>query len=147
MQETQVGSLGWEGSHGKEMATHSSILVWENPIDRGAWWATDYGVAKNQTQLSTSEYSRTWYCWVLLGAMVSHVQLPESWEDSWCRWAETELHFPASSRSAHINDARQNPMPCLPSPHPGVLQNQLSLLFSDVTFLSDIKFIGWMFMG
>ena len=22
------------------MATHSSILAWENPMDRGAWWAT-----------------------------------------------------------------------------------------------------------
>ena len=24
----------------------------ENSIDRGAWWATDHGVAKSQTQLS-----------------------------------------------------------------------------------------------
>ena len=24
----------------------------ENPMDRGAWWATVHGVAKNQTQLS-----------------------------------------------------------------------------------------------
>ena len=22
---------------------------WENPVDRGAWWATDHGVAKSQT--------------------------------------------------------------------------------------------------
>ena len=27
----QVGSLGWEDSPGEEMATHSSILVWEIP--------------------------------------------------------------------------------------------------------------------
>ena len=25
------------------MATHSSILAWENPMDRGAWWATVHG--------------------------------------------------------------------------------------------------------
>ena len=25
----------------------------ENPMDRGAWWATVYGVAKSRTQLST----------------------------------------------------------------------------------------------
>ena len=31
----------------KEMATHSSIL--ENPMDRGAWWATVHGVTKSQT--------------------------------------------------------------------------------------------------
>ena len=24
----------------------------ENPMDRGAWWATAHGVAKSQTQLS-----------------------------------------------------------------------------------------------
>ena len=33
------------------MATHSSILAWRVPMDRGAWWATVYGVAKSQTRL------------------------------------------------------------------------------------------------
>ena len=28
------------------MATHSSILAWENPMDRGAWWAAAHGVGK-----------------------------------------------------------------------------------------------------
>ena len=37
----------------KEMATHSSILAWENSVDRGAWWAIVHGVAKSQTQLSS----------------------------------------------------------------------------------------------
>ena len=27
------------------MATHSSILAWRIPVDRGAWWATVHGVA------------------------------------------------------------------------------------------------------
>ena len=31
MQETQVQSLGLEDPLEKEMATHSSILAWENP--------------------------------------------------------------------------------------------------------------------
>ena len=31
MQEAQVRSLGWEDTLEKEMATHSSILVWEIP--------------------------------------------------------------------------------------------------------------------
>ena len=34
------------------MATHSSILVWEIPMDRGAWWATVHGVTKSQTRLN-----------------------------------------------------------------------------------------------
>ena len=40
MQETQetrvYPSVGWEDPMEKEMATHSSILAWENPMDRGA---------------------------------------------------------------------------------------------------------------
>ena len=35
--ETQVQSLGQEDLLEKEMATHSSILVWKNPMDGGAW--------------------------------------------------------------------------------------------------------------
>ena len=31
----------------KEMATHSSILVWKQSMDRGAWWATVHGVAES----------------------------------------------------------------------------------------------------
>ena len=39
------------------MATHSSILVWRVPMDRGAWWAAVHGVAQSWTwlqQLSSS---------------------------------------------------------------------------------------------
>ena len=35
----------------KEMATHSSVLAWENPRDGGAWWAAVYGVAQSWTRL------------------------------------------------------------------------------------------------
>ena len=51
MQETQVGSLGWEDPLEKEMATHSSIPAWGIPMDRGAWQAAIHGVTKSQTQL------------------------------------------------------------------------------------------------
>ena len=52
MLETRVRSLGQEDALEKEMATPSSILVLKNPMDRGAWWATVYGVAKSWIQLS-----------------------------------------------------------------------------------------------
>ena len=52
MQETSVQSLGWEDPLEEGMATHSSILAWRIPMDRGAWQATVHGVAKSQTQLS-----------------------------------------------------------------------------------------------
>ena len=32
----------------KEMATHSSVLAWRIPMDRGAWRAIVYGVTKSQ---------------------------------------------------------------------------------------------------
>ena len=49
MQETQVRSLGQEDPLEEEMATYSSILAWENPMDRGAWKALVHGVSKSQT--------------------------------------------------------------------------------------------------
>ena len=52
MQETWLRSLGWEGTLEKGKATHSGILSWKIPIDRGPWWATVHGVAKSQTRLS-----------------------------------------------------------------------------------------------
>ena len=36
-------------SPGGGMATHSSILSWRIPMDRGAWQATVHGVAKSRT--------------------------------------------------------------------------------------------------
>ena len=54
-----VGDLGWRPlipGLGRcprgGMATHSSILAWRSPVDRGAWRVTVPGVAKTQTQLS-----------------------------------------------------------------------------------------------
>ena len=48
MQDTRVQSLGWEDPLEEGMATHSSILAWRIPMDRGAWWATALGVTKSQ---------------------------------------------------------------------------------------------------
>ena len=53
MQEMQVWSLGWENPLEKGMATHSNILAWRIPKDRGAWQATVHRAAKSQTQLSS----------------------------------------------------------------------------------------------
>ena len=49
MQETWVPSLGQEDSLEKGMATHSSILAWRIPMDRGTWQATVHEVAKLDT--------------------------------------------------------------------------------------------------
>ena len=49
--KTQVRSLGLEDPL-ENVATHSSILAWRIPMDRGAWLATVHGVTKSWTQLS-----------------------------------------------------------------------------------------------
>ena len=51
MGKTWVRSLGWEDPLEEGMETHSSILAWKIPMDRGAWWATVHGV----TELDTTE--------------------------------------------------------------------------------------------
>ena len=62
MQETRVRSLGQDDPMEEDMATHSSILAWENPMDRGAWWATVHGVAKSWAQLRTKQQRDTLTC-------------------------------------------------------------------------------------
>ena len=52
MRETWVRSLGWEEPLEEGLATHSSVLAWRIPTDRGAWRATVHGVAKSQRGLS-----------------------------------------------------------------------------------------------
>ena len=39
MWETWVPFLGWEDPLEEGTATHSRILAWRIPKDRGAWWA------------------------------------------------------------------------------------------------------------
>ena len=53
MQETYVQSWGQEDPLEKGIATHTSIL--ENPMDRGAWWATVQEVTESDAteRLST----------------------------------------------------------------------------------------------
>ena len=75
-QEMQVQSLGREDPLEEGMVTHSIILAWKIPMDRGAWQATVCRVAKSQTwqrRLSTQAHNwkrgheiNVWVCvyWV-----------------------------------------------------------------------------------
>ena len=46
-----VSSLAWKDPLEEAMATHSSILAWRIPMDRGAWQAAARRVAQSLTQL------------------------------------------------------------------------------------------------
>ena len=52
VQKTWVQSLGRDGPLEKENGNPVQYSCLENPMDGGAWWATDHGVAKSWTQLS-----------------------------------------------------------------------------------------------
>ena len=47
---SSVPGLGRSPGEGNGNSLKYSCL--ENPMDRGAWWATVHGIAKSQTQLS-----------------------------------------------------------------------------------------------
>ena len=51
-QENWVRFLGWEDPLEEGIATHSSILAWIIPMDRGMWRATVHEVTNSQTQMS-----------------------------------------------------------------------------------------------
>ena len=62
---TQLGQTNGEGD-GTPLQ-HSCL---ENPMDRGAWWAADHGIAKSQTRLSDLPF--TFHFHALEKAMVAH---------------------------------------------------------------------------
>ena len=57
-QETQVQSLGQEGSLEKESATHSSILAWKIPWTGEPGRLQFMGLQKSRTQLSNQQQER-----------------------------------------------------------------------------------------
>ena len=54
--ETWVRTLGWKDPLEDSMATHSNILAWRIPTDRGAWRTTVHGVTKSLRRLSTAQH-------------------------------------------------------------------------------------------
>ena len=69
MQETPVWFLVQEDPLEEGMVTHSGILAWRVPMDRGAWWATAHGVAKG------------WQNWATKHSTYTHILL---WEIDIC---------------------------------------------------------------
>ena len=78
MQEIWGQSLGQEDPLEEEMEIHFNFLDWEIPMDRGAWWATVHGVAKQSdmtewvsTYVNVTEHIREcdwahmWMCLVV----------------------------------------------------------------------------------
>ena len=106
MQKIQVWSLSQEYPLEKGMATHSSILAWSIPWDKGAWWAIVHGVAESDTteRLSLSLFftfpsgSSIWWCysWGLSGAYFFCIK---KWiliyirSTQICSWHKSSSHY------------------------------------------------------
>ena len=90
----QVRSLVGEDPLEEGMATHSSILVWRIPMDRGAWWDIVHGVAKSRTRLS--DFTFTFHFLALEKEMATHSSvLPGESQGrgslvGCCLWGRTE---------------------------------------------------------
>ena len=67
MKRNKSGRRGWNSvpqsgrSLQEEMATHSSTLGLENPMDRGAWWAL-FGVTKSTEDNLVTEHVGSGKC-------------------------------------------------------------------------------------
>ena len=89
------------------MATHSSILCLENPMDRGSWWATVHRVGLQSTESDTTEatqHART-------GASGHHCIPEEELEG-----VQLRAHLP------HVPPPTQPAPP--PAPHPCLVSSQ-----------------------
>ena len=98
MQEAWVQSLGWEESLEEGMATHSNILAWRIPMDRGAWQGTLHGVAESDT-----EQLSTYWQWAIRSQnLKSFTIIPERGEEGGGREGEGKyLHI---SLTKHVQN-------------------------------------------
>ena len=58
------------------------VLLPENPMDRGAWWAAVHGVVKSQTRLKRLSSSSSSSLLVLAGEEHRNSQLPLFWKEA-----------------------------------------------------------------
>ena len=61
-QETQVGSLCWEGPLEEEIATHSSILTWEIPWTKQPGGLQSMGLQRVGHNLATEQQQQNIPC-------------------------------------------------------------------------------------
>ena len=72
MLETWFQTLSWEDPLEEGLETHSSILAWKIPMDKGAWWATVHQVTESDTteRLSTVHHILSGMRWYLIVVLI-----------------------------------------------------------------------------
>ena len=116
MRETWVPSLVWEDPLEEGMATHSSILAWRIPMDRGAWHATVHGLAKSGRWLSTNLLKKKKKTTLLPFLPPSILYVPVLWSHP-CVCQHTLL-FASLRRLCWAAETTDAPSSALPIDHP-----------------------------
>ena len=112
------------------MATHSSILAWRIPMDRGAWWATVHRVAMSWTRLKWlsmvhihihGTYTYTWYIYM--------VHITESWPFWSVQFIDIESTFTMLWNYHHslVLELSDSPLETL---YPGIVTPHFSLFLA-----------------
>ena len=104
----------------------------ENPMDRGAWYATIHGVAKSQTRLSNFTFKHLWSC-------ISHLDAVEKESKYfWCKLQPTALLFGSFRTIVEFLPFKQIFCWCLQSTEAfswhDTVQSTLSLLYFSPCF-------------
>ena len=129
MWEIWVQSLNQGYPLEKEMVAHSSILAWENSIDREAWRVTVHWVTKSQAQLSNQHFHKNFSSVQFSRSVMSDSLLPHESQ-------HTRPPCPSPTPGVHpthvhqVGDAVQpshppsSPSPPAPNPsqHQGLFQ-------------------------
>ena len=100
MQETWVRYLGQEDPLEEGMVTHSSILAWRIPMDRGARGGYSHGVAKSQTRTKRlSKHSPPFH--ILLRVHGKALLMPSSLTILSSSWTQLKTVFSLLSDSRY----------------------------------------------
>ena len=121
MWKTWVWSLGWEDPLEEGMATHSSVLAWRIPMERGTWQATVCGAAKSRTQLSFKAQLSTAYAVIRCQDAAKHStnaqesSLPQTiiWPSTWIVMMGEKL-WPGMTEWKVVLRTIPYPMPSFP---------------------------------
>ena len=104
MWETQVQSLDWKDPPGEGNSCPLQYSCLENPMIRGAWPSTVYGVPKSQTPLSTHSFKTFILGFPLPQSLKNLPEMQETWVWFWVgkspwrrKWQPTPVFLPGES--------------------------------------------------
>ena len=105
-----VGLIPESGrSPGEGMVTHSSILAWRIPKDRGAWWVTVHGVAKSWIWTKLNQVARQQSHFAMMHGRTGFAGIDSSSPEVKGYWASLD----ASTQTTHELTIPNNLIGCI----------------------------------